>query len=413
MSYAGTNAAFAGNTVSTFDGTRGIILQQIHHAGKSNKQAQSYAFSHANRSSIPFVEYPSKPIILIGKIVGNSIADCDGLIDYFNSLFTTQDGNLDFDYNGGSLNRRYIATATNIDVQRPDGLADATFNVLMTATIAFGRDTTTTNLLNQTNQSAGFNQYAVSLNGTAPYQVPTFTLTISALTMGGTNLVSNGTFESGTTGWSSSVGTMSQSSTYAHTGTYSLKMVNAATATNGVYGWEYMFLSGLTAGQSYIAQAWVKGNAGGESVTINVPGGGQQTITLTTSWQLITIGFTAQSTSAELDFWSTGPANATWFLDDVSVTPNASATVGIGNDATGQQINVTRVWSPGDILTIDCSLSTNTPVLVNGSPVDFTGAFPAFFTPNPGGGGSGTVDYYDTFTTRTFNLSASYYAYWL
>src|SRR5947208_10820367 len=113
------NVAFNGSNLQTFDGVHGILVQNIHHAGKSNRQAQTYALSHANKSSIPFVEWPNKPITITGEIVGSSISDCDAQIDTFNSLLVAQNANLDFDYNGGSLNRRYIATCTNVDVTRP------------------------------------------------------------------------------------------------------------------------------------------------------------------------------------------------------------------------------------------------------------------------------------------------------
>ncbi len=140
-----TNIAFSSFSLQSFDGTRGIITESIEHAGKSAKRAQMYALAHANASIIPFVEYPNKPIQVDGVIIGTTIADCDAQIDLFNSYLLAQNGNLDIDYNGST--RRYIATATNIDVNRPGGLAWASFSVTFTCTQPFGQDVAATTLL--------------------------------------------------------------------------------------------------------------------------------------------------------------------------------------------------------------------------------------------------------------------------
>lgn len=261
------NVAFNGLTFSTFNGSNGILVQDIQHAGKTQKQAQTYALSHGNKSIIPFVEYPNKPITLTGQIIGTSISDCDAQIDTFNSLLTATNATLDFDYNGGSLNRRYYATATNIDVRRPGGLYWAEFSVTFTATQPFGQDINTTSLLSASGRTSASYTDGITLGGTAPFQLPIVTITFSA-------------------------------------------------------------------------------------------------INPTTSVQ----------------------------------------TVNIGNAATGQQINITRQWAATDVLVVD---STQNTVTVNGSPVDFTGAFPTFFP------GTGSLTYADTFTTRTFAVSAVYYKYYL
>jgi hypothetical protein len=261
------NAAFAGNSLQTFDGNHGIILQDIQHAGKNAKRAESYALSHANQSAIPFVEYPNKPINLVGQIVGTSIIDCDAQIDTFNSLLSAQNANLDFDYNGVSLGRRYIGTFTNVDVQRPGGLAWANFTALFTSISPFGRDTTTTSLLSASGRTSASYSDSITVAGTAPFQLPVTTITYSAI-----------------------------------------------------------------------------GSA------------------------------------------------------------PVSGTVTIGNDGTGQAINVTRTWAATDVLIVDCIQNI---VTVNGTPVNFTGAFPAFFV------GSGILDYVDTFASRTFAVSSVYYKYYL
>lgn len=87
-----------------------------------------------------------------------------------------------------------------------------------------------------------------------------------------------------------------------------------------------------------------------------------------------------------------------------AVTGGTGASVIVGNGTTGQQITVNRDWVAGDILVINCQEQS---VKVNGTDVDFTGAFPGF---EPG---VGYLTYSDNFTTRTFNLLANYYKRWV
>lgn len=187
--------SFGGNSLQTFDGNHGIFVQSIEHAGKSAKRAEMYALSHANASIIPFVEYPNKPIQVTGEIVGTTIADCDALIDQFNSYLLTQGGNLDIGYNGGT--RRYIATATNIDVQRPNNLNYATFSVTFTCTQPFGQDTSSTTILSATSRTAANYNDTYTFLGTAPYQQPVITITLTAVSASGSQYLS---FGNGATG---------------------------------------------------------------------------------------------------------------------------------------------------------------------------------------------------------------------
>lgn len=75
-------------------------------------------------------------------------------------------------------------------------------------------------------------------------------------------------------------------------------------------------------------------------------------------------------------------------------------TVTIGNVTTGRYIVVNRAWTVGDVLIIDCQ---NKTVKVNGTAVDFTGAFPEFAST------TGYLNYNDTFSTRTLAFSVYYY----
>lgn len=83
-----------------------------------------------------------------------------------------------------------------------------------------------------------------------------------------------------------------------------------------------------------------------------------------------------------------------------ALTGGTTSTVTISNNATGRGIVVNRAWTAGDRLVIDCR---NRTVKVNGTAVDFTGAFPEFASNT-----TGYMNYNDTFATRTLALSAYY-----
>jgi hypothetical protein len=75
-----------------------------------------------------------------------------------------------------------------------------------------------------------------------------------------------------------------------------------------------------------------------------------------------------------------------------------TGTVTIGNQNTGQSIQITRTWSVGETLVVNAQLNT---VQVNGVDVVFSGAIPTF------GLGAQTITYQDTFASRTYQLYAT------
>lgn len=83
-----------------------------------------------------------------------------------------------------------------------------------------------------------------------------------------------------------------------------------------------------------------------------------------------------------------------------ALTGAATNTIMIGNVATGRFISVSRAWTAGDRLVVDCK---NKTVSINGANVDFMGAFPDFAP------GIGYMQYQDNFATRTLALSVYYY----
>lgn len=73
--------------------------------------------------------------------------------------------------------------------------------------------------------------------------------------------------------------------------------------------------------------------------------------------------------------------------------------VSITNSVLGQGITISRTWTAGDVISIDCMLKE---VMVNGTAVDYTGIFPEFAP------GAGSIGYSDTLTTRSGVISATY-----
>lgn len=115
----------------------------------------------------------------------------------------------------------------------------------------------------------------------------------------------------------------------------------------------------------------------------------------------ITTSFTSQSRSDQLLFVGSAPTQAPVIrLTFSSVAGASTRIVTIGNGQTGQQISITRVWSNGDFLEIDC---LNKTVRVNNLDVDFDGAIPRWAT------GYGYWYYNDTFTSRAFTGNITYY----
>lgn len=183
------NVSFGGSNLQTFDGNRGIIVQDIDAESMPTKENKMYPLANSNGSKITYVNYPSKPITITGQVNGINTADLDTLLDTFRGYFAKQDQNLDFDYAGGT--RRYIATINSLDIKRPGGLQYANFTALFDCTQPFGQNINPTQALNITTArtSAAYTD-AHTFLGTAPYQLPIITITYSAIT-GGTGQVVN------------------------------------------------------------------------------------------------------------------------------------------------------------------------------------------------------------------------------
>lgn len=395
---AATNAVYDGNSLQTAN----ILTQSIDHFSIGTKTLNAQPLAHGNKSVIPFIDYPNKTILISGIIIDTTIAALDNRLDVFRAYFNGQDKNLDIDY--GSGQRRYIATISDLKIERPNGLLYAKFEINFFCIYPFGYDTTATTLINDTAQTAVTYAPTCTFTGSAPIQKPVLTYTLISFTTGGANLVTNFGFEVDTSGWTVPFGTLTRVTAQNHSGVAAGQVVNGATQTYGYFGSPYTALSGLTIGNSYTVSVWVKGNAGGENISV-----GQYTLaasaslTATTGWQQLTYTFTATSTTYNLCIESS-TSSATWFFDDVSLTVNSSSTVNIGNAATGQTIAVTRTFAAGDVLIID---TVNKTVKVNGVEIFFSGAFPEFKL------GAGGFGYSDTFATRSFNFNVAVVVGWI
>lgn len=162
----------------------GIITNVIDHTDGPEMLMGLYGLADADGSSIPNINYPSKPVALAGAIKGSSQADLDDRIDAFKGYFVGKDKNLDITYGSGT--RRYIATAGVPKIQRKPRSFIAIFQVPITCTNPFGLDTSTTNLWAAKNNFTGatFTE-TPTVGGNAPYQLPVITITIDALTGSG------------------------------------------------------------------------------------------------------------------------------------------------------------------------------------------------------------------------------------
>lgn len=177
--------SFNTNDLQTFDRDTqtGINTNVIEHTNLPDKVAEIFAKADANSSVIPTINYPSKKVSIGGTIHGSTQADLDSRIDTFKGYFNGKDKNLDITY--GSTTRRYIATANTISVQRQQNALFATFAIEFICSQPFGVDTTATTFINEANHTSSTYTESFTALGSAPYQLPVFTITIDALTGAG------------------------------------------------------------------------------------------------------------------------------------------------------------------------------------------------------------------------------------
>jgi hypothetical protein len=180
--------AFNANSLQTYNPTTsvGIIVDSIGHESTPEKSLDVYTVANANKSAIAGdPEFVKKNIPVTGTIIGSSVADLAARVDAFKALFNGKDKNLDIGYAGTT--RRYIATADNSPSFTPNpGKRWIKFAINFLCADPFGRDISATTLwTTKTGFTAATFTEAMTVGGSAPYQLPVFTITLTAISGAG------------------------------------------------------------------------------------------------------------------------------------------------------------------------------------------------------------------------------------
>ena len=192
--FNGTPVSFDNNSLQT----ENFLVEQISHEDSPDKEAREYPIAHADMNVIPYVTYPRKVITLSGTILptnSGSIQETDTLVDTFKGYFTKVNGNLDIGYGGST--RRYIGTVSPAPkITRPGGLGYAKFQMTIVCQ-PFGRNLTPTNPISATGRTLSSYVDTFTIVGNAPTQLPTITITYTAVTTSGATAVLIGNGSSG------------------------------------------------------------------------------------------------------------------------------------------------------------------------------------------------------------------------
>jgi hypothetical protein len=171
-----------------------IVTQDIDFESPAEKELNAYPQANSNDITITGDDRPSKTIKIKGQITADNPAALDPILDQFRGYFRGKDKNLDIGY-AGSV-RRYIATENGSDIKRPGGLQMATFTIEFLCK-PFGQDITPQTPVSATGRTAAAYTDNVTLIGSADYQLPIATSTITALTATGNQTVSFGNNNTG------------------------------------------------------------------------------------------------------------------------------------------------------------------------------------------------------------------------
>ena len=174
----------------------------------------------------------------------------------------------------------------------------------------------------------------------------TFTVTVTARDTAGlsasatrtvtskANLVGNSGFEGNTKGWATGSGAVSLTRVAGgHSGSYAAALTNTGFTTTTCTLDDSPNWVGKTAAGTYTASLWVKGATAGATLTLRlremrsstVVGTAVATVTLTTSWQLVTVTYTPTQptkTSLDLNAFVVGvpPRSTGFYADDAAIT---------------------------------------------------------------------------------------------
>ncbi|MFH6965219.1 endo-1,4-beta-xylanase [Flavobacterium plurextorum] len=173
------------------------------------------------------------------------------------------------------------------------------------------------------------------------------------------NLVSNGTFNLGITGWSKANGADNALSlapaANAYEGSGAMKVINATDNPGLQYKTQIqtLFTTPLTAGKSYTTSFMIRSEAPGSMRCSTMPGSlanyqGDQTTS--TTWKLIEWKITAKGgeTGLSLDL---GLLAGTYYIDNVTVTDGSSSGGGVTAPITIEKTDAEKAKIIGDAMT--------------------------------------------------------------
>lgn len=154
--------------------------------------------------------------------------------------------------------------------------------------------------------------------------------------VGAVNLISNGSFNSGITGWTKSNGGTDALSAASAPNTYegngAMKVVNATSTPTEQYKTQItsLFTTVLTAGKKYTISYMIKSEATGSvrcSTTPQALANYQPDQTTSATWKLIEWPITAKGGETGFNF-DLGASAGTYYIDNVSVTEDGATTGG-------------------------------------------------------------------------------------
>jgi len=202
----------------------------------------------------------------------------------------------------------------------------------------------------------------------------------------GKNIIANGTFESGTSGWNTwNGGSLSASTARAHTGAQSLlvsnRAANAPAATD--------VTSAVKAGSNYPLSLWVSinttdgtaskklnmtqavtcTNADGTSSTSYSWIGGQVTVPSDGSWVQMSGSLAVLNCALkQVQFWVEGDTNADIYVDDVQLIDNSGGSTNLMSDGTFESgVGAWGGWGYSSLSVVSTQAHSGTYSLVGAS----------------------------------------------
>lgn len=221
------NVSFDSHSLQTYDPvTRtGIIVDDIDVDNLPTRVVSAYELAHANLTAISYDGYPARALPLTGTLVATTPTALTALLDTFKSYLRGKQKNLDINYNGGT--RRWIATLSpNASMKRSVDKKSIKFTIEFICTPGFGMDTTATTALNGTARTSAVYLDNYTFLGTAPYQLPVVTLTLTAVSSTGSQQLTWGNNDNGQ-------GIVITRSTWANADVVVIDCVNKSVKVNG------------------------------------------------------------------------------------------------------------------------------------------------------------------------------------